>query len=186
MRVFVLLHEDFFSLLFAPSFYSVQFPAAVLLSLFFSLLHLSFQTHSGGVRFLQLVHISAPISLTASASLDPFFILSLLLYLMLTSASRAEGGFRWVKTSELILIHSCNVLHLLTLWFLNSPILIFLPSHSFPSSFVLILPSFLHHHHQRLLHSQSLITPSCTPPLVWENKREHKPAHISIPGSFLW
>lgn len=53
-----------FFLLFSPSLsYSVQFPAA-LLSLSFSLLHLSFLTHSLGVRFLQLVHISAPISRT--------------------------------------------------------------------------------------------------------------------------
>ena len=75
MGFFVLLHEDFFSLFISPSFsYSVQFPAA-LLSLSFSLLHLSFLTHSRGVRFLQLVHISAPISRTSlppSLSRHPF------------------------------------------------------------------------------------------------------------------
>lgn len=65
MGFFVLLHEDFFSSSFLhPSLTPcVQFPAA-LLSLSFSLLHLSFLTHSLGVRFLQLVHISAPISRT--------------------------------------------------------------------------------------------------------------------------
>ena len=92
---FVLLHVDFSSSSFPPSFsYSVQFPAAALLSLSFSLLHLSFLTHSQGVRFLQLVHISAPISRTPlplflSLSLSApllSFVLSLLLYLMLTSA----------------------------------------------------------------------------------------------------
>lgn len=52
--------RGFFSLLFSPSFsYSVLFPAA-LLSLSFTLLHLSFWTHSWGVRLLQLVHISTP------------------------------------------------------------------------------------------------------------------------------
>lgn len=79
MGFFVLLHEDFFSSSFLhPSLTPcVQFPAA-LLSLSFSLLHLSFLTHSLGVRFLQLVHISAPISRTpllllfSLLSLHPF------------------------------------------------------------------------------------------------------------------
>lgn len=133
----------FFPSSFLHPSYSVQFPAAFLLSLFLSLLHLSFLTHSWGVGFPQLVHISAPISLTAPASLVPFFILSLLLYLMLTSASPGWlFGFQWAKRSELILIHSCNVYHLLTFWFLDSPILILLPNHSSPFSFVLILSSY--------------------------------------------
>lgn len=108
-----------FFLLFSPSFsFSVQFPAA-LLSLSFSLLHLSFLTHSRGVRFLQLVHISAPISrtplpLSVCVSAPLLSLLLLLLYLMLTSACPGwPWGLQWAKRGWLILAHSCNVSHLL-------------------------------------------------------------------------
>lgn len=97
MAFFVVLHEDFSP----PLLFSVPrlmpFPAAPL-SLSFSVLHLSFQTHSWGVRFLQLVHINAPISCA------PFFSFSVLLHFLhspplphadLCLSWQTVGGFQW-------------------------------------------------------------------------------------------
>lgn len=105
MAFFVVLHEDFFP----PLLFSVPrlmpFPAAPL-SLSFSVLHLSFQTHSWGVRFLQLVHINAPISCAPfSLFLCSFIFFIPLLYLMLTSAypGKQWGVFseQWTKPSNI-------------------------------------------------------------------------------------
>lgn len=115
---------------------TVLFPVA-LLSLSFSLPHLSFQTYSRGVRFLQLVHISNPhftrTPLSAPhLSLGLSFLLSLLLYLTLTPACLGwPWGLQGSERGGLILTHSCNASHLLHSLFLcckHPFLLILLPS----------------------------------------------------------
>lgn len=109
--LFCSMRTFFPSSFFHPALTALQFPAALLSSLF-SLLHLSFLAHFRGVRFLQLVHISTPISRThISPSLHPSSSsLSLLVYLTLTFACPGwSWGLQRAQGSELILIHSCNV-----------------------------------------------------------------------------
>lgn len=97
-----------FSLLFHHVVSCSPFP------LCFSLLHLSFQTHSPSVRFLQLVHISNPHFVRTPPSLHPVSPSYSLLYLPSISAC---CGWPWgllrAKGSMSILTHSYNVSHLL-------------------------------------------------------------------------
>lgn len=172
MGFFVLLHEDFFSSSFLhPSLTPcVQFPAA-LLSLSFSLLHLSFLTHSLGVRFLQLVHISAPISRTPLLLL--FSLLSLCTPSLLHSLPpppplpvlAGRGGFReqrgvgWFSLSHVMSPTS----------FIPNSYVPSSPSLPFSSHPRTLIPLFfctnsllLHFHLPLLNHNPTTISSSCS------------------------
>lgn len=200
MGSFVLLDFSILLLLCAISC-SPSFP------LFLSLLHFSFLTHSRGVRFLQLVHISAPISRTplppALASLLPSFAPSppplphadLWLSWPAMEASMSREG-----VSSFSLTHIMSPTYFIPNPFiLSSPTLSFSSHPQFPFSFVLIVSSYL----STFLSSTTTPPPPPAPPPVTslvsatlnnfimlspprgnrEKEGEHKPAHISIPGS---